>query len=203
MGDDSAMESVVFADPSNLQLVLTRLIYEDRTALPLSWRRALGFRRMLAAAQSGSAGRATSAPRLVAPQLSAAQQVPARQRRDPASRGTPLRRRSPVMLANASAPPAPRAGRAPVREIAVALARAVHEGRTFCTLDLSTEGLGRVQVFIRRRGERVDCAVLCAREVRTVVARALAEARALLERGGMALVGVLGGEAYPIGGTSS
>ena len=190
------MEHVAFANLSDLQVVLTRMVYEDRRALPLSWRRALGFRRMLERARAAvpKPASVTAVPR--APHVH--EQSAACERRDAASPGAALRRRAPEPApgtAQGQAYEPRRAALAGVRRIAPAVAQAAREGRTLCALDLSGEGLGRIQIFIRRRGDRIDCAVLCAREARPVVARALAAARELLARGGLRLVPVPDGEA--------
>ncbi|MDE2573050.1 MAG: hypothetical protein KGM44_11085, partial [bacterium] len=89
------MEHAVFADLSDLQLLVTRFVYEDRAALPLSWRQALGFRHLLHAARAGlgrrpPASRHQRHARLAAP-------APC-ERRSAASCGAALRDRQSAIL---------------------------------------------------------------------------------------------------------
>jgi|GEM_PF-6800525 len=192
------MEHAAFADLSNLQLVLTRFVYEDRRALPLAWRRALGFKNTLAAARRAQAGRASSLPAPQSPRANGAvANGIATERRAPGSRGAALRGHEggASLAAAASTPAERRAQEIRKSELAPLLAAVVRAGSSVSTVDLSQEGLGRVQVFVRRRGERVDCVVLCAREARALVARALAQARELLARSGLALTTAPDGEA--------
>ncbi|TAM62484.1 hypothetical protein EPN52_00065 [bacterium] len=183
------MEHAVFADLSNLQLVLTRFVYENRAALPISWRHALGFRRSLALAQGGPRRDPPAALRPPAPREHGATQVRAvAERRDPASRGASLRTpdaaAGDATVTNACARRSASAG----ERLAVLVAATVAQRRACCTLDLTREGLGRVQVYVRAHGARVDCAVLCSREAQPAVDRALIQARERLARSGVALV---------------
>ena len=190
------MEHAAFADLSNLQLVLTRFVYEDRAALPLSWRCALGFRRVLALAQGHPRREPPASTRPPAPRVrdEGAPSLGAEQR-DARSRGASMRARQPAAIGAGMAPGVARRP-APAEEgIAARVTAAVREGRGLCTFDLSAEGLGRVQIFVRARGARVDCAVLCSREARPSVERGLAQARELLARSGVVLVAAPCGEA--------
>ncbi|TAM72914.1 hypothetical protein EPN44_15020 [bacterium] len=190
------MEHAAFADLSNLQLVLTRFVYEDRAALPLSWRCALGFRRMLALAQGDPRREPPASARPPAPRVpdGGAPSLVA-ERRDSGSCGASMRVRELAGIGDGAAPSAVRRPVPAKASIAALVTAAVREGRGLCTLDLSAEGLGRVQIFVRARGARIDCAVLCSREARPSVERGFVQARELLARSGMILVAAPYGEA--------